>query len=77
MTAPLPSPQLSPTAGLFNALVRLSIARLAAYVADLEQQIDDRRILRAAPKDSTDWDDATWAAWWRAAARAHGDGGQP
>lgn len=33
---------------------------------------DDRRILAGAPIDSDDWDDATWAAWWRAAERAHG-----
>lgn len=32
---------------------------------------DDRRILRAAPADSDDWDDATWAAWARVADRAH------
>jgi hypothetical protein len=34
---------------------------------------DDRRILAAASLDSDDWDDATWAAWFRAAARAHGE----
>lgn len=32
----------------------------------------DRRILAAAPADGNDWDDETWAAWHRAAARAHG-----
>ena len=35
MTAPLPSPYLSPTAGLFNALVRLAIRRLSARAAEL------------------------------------------
>jgi hypothetical protein len=38
------------------------------YTAD-----DDRRVLRAAPADSDDWDDDTWAAWFRCAARAHGE----
>jgi hypothetical protein len=33
---------------------------------------DDRRLLADAPPNSDDWDDATWAAWFRAAARAHG-----
>lgn len=35
MTAPLPSPALSPTAGLFNAVLRLYIARLAARITEL------------------------------------------
>lgn len=34
---------------------------------------DDRRLLAAAPSNGDDWDDATWAAWWRTAERAHGD----
>jgi chromosome segregation ATPase len=34
-----------------------------------EQIQEDRELLRAAPKDSDDWDDATWAAWWRTAER--------
>jgi hypothetical protein len=33
---------------------------------------DDRQLLASASSDSADWDDATWAAWWRAAERAHG-----
>lgn len=33
----------------------------------------DRAILKAAPQNSDDWDDATWAAWWRTAERVHGD----
>ena len=40
--------------------------------ATREEEQDDRRILRAAPADSDDWDDATWAAWARVADRAHG-----
>ncbi|MGW4181298.1 hypothetical protein ACWEK2_03995 [Streptomyces albidoflavus] len=31
----------------------------------------DRELLRRASDDSSDWDDATWAAWWRIAERAH------
>ncbi|WP_369274463.1 hypothetical protein AB5J55_35090 [Streptomyces sp. R11] len=37
MTAPLPSPRLSPTAGMANALTRLAIRRLTARVAELRQ----------------------------------------
>jgi hypothetical protein len=34
-----------------------------------EQIRQDRELLRAASKDSDDWDNATWAAWWRTAER--------
>lgn len=34
---------------------------------------DDRHTLAMAPRNGADWDDATWAAWWRAAERAHGE----
>ncbi|MGY4931612.1 hypothetical protein ACWD7T_10905 [Streptomyces sp. 900116325] len=34
----------------------------------------DRQILRASSSDSDDWDDETWAAWFRTAERVHGDG---
>lgn len=37
----------------------------------------DRQILAAAPHASDDWDDATWAAWWRTCERIHGDGPAP
>ncbi|WP_381801007.1 hypothetical protein [Streptomyces niveus] len=38
----------------------------------------DSQILRAASWDSDQWDDDTWAAWFRTAERAHGDGkGRP
>lgn len=33
----------------------------------------DRRLLADAPPNSDHWDDATWAAWFRSAARAHGE----
>ena len=38
-----------------------------------DQTATDRAILKAAPESSDDWDDATWAAWWRTAERVHGD----
>ena len=41
MTAPLPSPRLSPTAGLFNTLVRHLNRRLRARVGELNTQLDD------------------------------------
>ncbi len=34
-------------------------------------ETDDRQILRAASADGDDWDDETWAAWFRVADRAH------
>ncbi|MGW2267118.1 hypothetical protein [Streptomyces koyangensis] len=42
--------------------------RLAATETD-----HDRELLRRASDDSNDWDDATWAAWWRIAEQAHED----
>lgn len=39
-TPPLPSPRLSPTAGLFNAVVRHLNARLAARIDELLLLID-------------------------------------
>ncbi|HEY9354087.1 MAG TPA: hypothetical protein VIP28_12585 [Nocardioides sp.] len=36
----------------------------------------DTEILRNAPASSDDWDDDTWAAWWRAAERAQEDRGK-
>ena len=59
-----------------DAIDRLTAAYRAA-VGQAERNVggEDRRILRSAPADSDDWDDETWAAWWRAAERAHRDGG--
>lgn len=34
---------------------------------------NDRRTLADAPPNSDHWDDVTWAAWFRAAERAHGE----
>lgn len=39
-----------------------------------EIEVRDSQILRAANSDSDDWDDDTWAAWFRTAERVHGDG---
>jgi hypothetical protein len=33
----------------------------------------DRRLLADAPPNSDHWDDSIWAAWFRAAKRAHGE----
>ncbi|MFD7794359.1 hypothetical protein [Streptomyces sp. NPDC059759] len=41
---------------------------------DLNAIDADRALLHAAPDSSDDWDDVTWAAWWRTAERVHGDG---
>lgn len=43
MTAPLPSPRLSPTAGLFNTLVRHLNRRLRARIGELNTEISDAR----------------------------------
>lgn len=43
MTAPLPSPSLSPMAGLFNAAVRYLNRRLRARIGELNTQIGDIR----------------------------------
>ncbi|MFJ6667455.1 hypothetical protein [Streptomyces sp. NPDC091383] len=37
----------------------------------------DRATLKNAPRDSEDWDDDIWAAWWRTAERVHGDTASP
>ncbi|MEV7975354.1 hypothetical protein [Streptomyces sp. NPDC086519] len=41
MTAPLPSPYLSPTAGLVNACARLYIKRALPLIAAQEQELDE------------------------------------
>lgn len=41
-----------------------------------EIETRDSQILRAASNDSNDWDDSTWAAWFRTAERTHRDGGE-
>lgn len=43
MTAPLPSPYQSPTAGLFNALLRHTNRRLRARIGELNTQLADTR----------------------------------
>ncbi|MFE1949981.1 hypothetical protein ACFW9D_05865 [Streptomyces sp. NPDC059524] len=42
-------------------------------MTDIHTADDDRRILRDAPSNGDDWDDNTWAAWFRTAERAHGE----
>ena len=43
MTAPLSAARLSPTAGLFNALLRLVIRGYDAYIAQLEASVEAAR----------------------------------
>jgi hypothetical protein len=43
-----------------------SVWQAAKQAEEIRQ---DREILAAASKDSDDWDNATWAAWWRTAER--------
>ncbi|GGM05853.1 hypothetical protein GCM10010099_22530 [Streptomyces cinereus] len=43
MTAPVPSPRLSPTAGLMNALARHAIGRLTARCTELETELTTAR----------------------------------
>lgn len=43
MSAPLPAPRTSPTAGFVNALARLYIRRAAPIVAALERDVDEAR----------------------------------
>ena len=46
MTAPLPSPALSPMAGLFNALLRLYIRRALPLIAAQQTALDEARNLK-------------------------------
>ena len=43
MTAPVPAPRLSPTAGVFNAIVRHLNTCLTARIAELRLLIADRK----------------------------------
>lgn len=45
MTAPLPTPYTSPTAGLVNAMVRLFIKRARPIVAAQQSALDEARNL--------------------------------
>ena len=61
MTAPLPSPRLSPTAGLFNTLVRHLNRRLRARIGELNVQLADARNRNhqlTTARDFADSDDA-------------------
>lgn len=55
MTAPAPSPYLSPTAGLLNALCRLAIARLDVHIAGLERLLGEARELNHELRTSRDF----------------------
>lgn len=48
MTAPLPSPMASPTAGFFNALLRHTNRRLRARIAELQAAIEQQHTERTA-----------------------------
>lgn len=43
MTAPLPTPRTSPTAGLLNAMACLYIRRAAPIITALERDVDEAR----------------------------------
>ena len=45
MTCPLPSPRLSPMAGLLNAMARLYIRRARPVIAAQQQAVDEARNL--------------------------------
>lgn len=47
MTAPAPAPRLSPTAGFFNALLRLYIRRARPVIAAQQLAVDEARNLNA------------------------------
>lgn len=44
----LPQPTLSPTAGMFNALVRLHITRLGARITELQAAIENEQAARTS-----------------------------
>lgn len=58
MTAPLPSPYLSPTAGLFNQLVAHLNGRLAARVDELLLLIDIETEISHAHRTARDYADS-------------------
>jgi hypothetical protein len=43
VTAPLPTPRTSPTAGLLNAMARLYILRARPLIAAYEKSLDEAR----------------------------------
>ena len=63
MTAPAPSPYLSPTAGLLNALCRLTIARLDTHIAGLERLLGEARELNHELRTARDFADSDAAGY--------------
>lgn len=63
MTAPLPSPYLSPTAGLFNALVRHANRLYRARIAELNRLLDDARNTRQTLYIARDFADSDRAGY--------------
>lgn len=63
MTAPAPSPYLSPTAGLLNALCRLTIARLDVHIAGLERLLGEARELNHELRTARDFADSAAAGY--------------
>ena len=63
MTAPLPTPRTSPTAGLLNALARLYIRRARPIVAALQQDVDEARNLNHRLRTARDFADSDAAGY--------------
>ncbi|MFE5368110.1 hypothetical protein [Streptomyces mirabilis] len=63
MTAPLPSPRFSPTAGLFNAFVAHLNHRLTARIAELRQLIAAEREIGHALATRRDFADSDAAGY--------------
>lgn len=58
MTAPLPTAATSPTAGLFNALVRHTNRQLRARIGELTRQISDATNARHELRTARDFADS-------------------
>ncbi|MFF0736813.1 hypothetical protein ACFYVK_35030 [Streptomyces chartreusis] len=58
MTAPLPSPRLSPMAGLFNGAVRLLNRRLRTRIGELNTQLADAINVNHELRDAASFTDS-------------------
>lgn len=58
MTAPAPAPRLSPTAGFFNALLRLYIRRARPVIAAQQLAVDEARNLNARLRTARNFADS-------------------
>ncbi|MER6492626.1 hypothetical protein [Streptomyces griseorubiginosus] len=63
MTAPLPTPYLSPMAGFFNALLRLYIRRARPIIAAQQRQLDEARNTNAQLVTARDYADSRAAGY--------------